>query len=277
MASGGTGTKSKIPQGNNPEEDDVERDGHQFNFGQFGNGRRNSGDDDDEYGDAAEDTAQNQNPPDWQTAFGMMQQQMNLIMAGLGLQQGGQHQGRHQQNQADLQQQGQQQVPPQQQPQPQQQVPLQQQAPQQNPGLPNIHVPPPAAAVPGAAAPAAAPVAAAAPAVPARPTPPIVQFDHVARDLYTGAVDQDGTNPVALAIDREVTDRLGIFNLDNNAKAQDYKFALSGYDHLDPIDTYDMLTGPREFDLWKEAWRDQFRRPRDQFIRRRSRSSACLR
>ena len=52
-----------------------------------------------------------------------------------------------------------------------------------------------------------------------------------------GAVDQDGTNPVALAIDREMTDRLAIFNLDNNAKAQDYKFALSGYDNLDPIDT----------------------------------------
>ena len=85
----------------------------------------------------------------------------------------------------------------------------------------------------------------------------MTQFDHVGEDLYKGAVDQDGTNPVALAIDREVTDRLAIFNLDNNAKAQDYKFALSGYDHLDPIDTYDMLTGPREFDLWKEAWRDQ--------------------
>ena len=104
MASGGTGTKSKITQGNNPEEDDVERDGRQFNFGQFGNNRRNSGDDDDEYGDAAEETAQNQNPPDWQAAFGMMQQQMNLIMAGLGLRQGGQHQGGRQQNQADLQQ-----------------------------------------------------------------------------------------------------------------------------------------------------------------------------
>ena len=236
MASGGTGTKSKIPQGNNPEEDDVERDGRQFNFGQFGNNRRNSGDDDDEYGDAAEETAQNQNPPDWQAAFGMMQQQMNLIMAGLGLQQGGQHQGGHQQNQADLQQQ------------PQQQVPLQQQAPQQ-PGLPNLNVPPPVAA-----APAAVPAVAAAPP---RPRPPVTQFDHVGEGLYTGAVDQDGTNPVALAIDREVTDRLAIFNLDNNAKAQDYKFALSGYDHLDPIDTYDMLTGPREFDLWKEAWRDQ--------------------
>ena len=32
---------------------------------------------------------------------------------------------------------------------------------------------------------------------------------------------------------------------------------LSSNDHLDPIDTYDMLTGPREFDLWKGAWRDQ--------------------
>ena len=64
-------------------------------------------------------------------------------------------------------------------------------------------------------------------------------------------------NPVALTIDRQVTHRLGIFNLDNTAKAQDFKFALSGYNHLDPIGTYDMLTGPREFDLLKEAWREQ--------------------
>ena len=70
-------------------------------------------------------------------------------------------------------------------------------------------------------------------------------------------MDQHGTNPVVLAIDCEVKERAAIYTADNNAKAQDYKFALSGYDNLDPFQVYDMTSGPREFHIWKDAWRDQ--------------------
>ena len=79
MASGG-GAKQKHPR-NNPD-DDVEKD----------NRRPSGSDDDDNFDDAADGAAQM--PSDWQTAFGVlsmqMQQQSNILMAALGLDQGGQ-------------------------------------------------------------------------------------------------------------------------------------------------------------------------------------------
>jgi len=99
--------------------------------------------------------------------------------------------------------------------------------------LPNLRVPPPKARL-----------------------PPIKDFDNVGLSYYTGAKDKDGTNPVALVIDREVLDRRAIHHADNDAKPQDYRYALGGYDHLEPVRTYCMLTSPREFDIWKDLWKD---------------------
>ncbi len=89
-----------------------------------------------------------------------------------------------------------------------------------------------------------------------RPKPPVQTFDHVGLKFYMGAKDEEGTNPVALMIDREVTARQAIHNSEPESKAQDYKYALGGYDHLEPIRTYCILTGPREFDTWKDQWKD---------------------
>ena len=90
----------------------------------------------DNYNDATEGTAQ-QVPTDWQTALGMltmqMQQRSNILMAALGLDDGGQ-----------LQQLG---LPLRQQ-QPDILQDDQQQAPQQQLGLPNLHLPAPMAAAP---------------------------------------------------------------------------------------------------------------------------------
>jgi len=57
-------------------------------------------------------------------------------------------------------------------------------------------------------------------------------------------------------IDREVTARQAIHKSDPDSKAQDYKYALGGYDHLEPIQMYCLLTSPREFDTWKDHWKD---------------------
>jgi hypothetical protein len=60
-----------------------------------------------------------------------------------------------------------------------------------------------------------------------------------------------------MAIDKAVTDRNAIATAIPGATARDFRDALITYDHLDPIKVYDMGRGPREFESWKEAWRDQ--------------------
>ena len=89
------------------------------------------------------------------------------------------------------------------------------------------------------------------------PLPPVNAFDVVGECYYTGAVDDEGTNPVALAIDREILDRRAIKMAEPGAGTMEMKFAIEGYTNLDPIKKYDMNLGPREFDVWKDAWCDQ--------------------
>jgi len=134
----------------------------------------------------------------------------------------------------------------------------------------NVNVPPPPLAGPAAAVgaagvnplgpagpgivPGALGAAPGAPGAPGAPPP----FDHVGHAFRTNAIPAaDGTNPVALAIDKEINDRHSIYLADNFAKAQDYKYALSGYDNLVHVTPYDMNSGPRDFDTWKDAWRTQ--------------------
>ena len=62
---------------------------------------------------------------------------------------------------------------------------------------------------------------------------------------------------MAMAIDKEVTERAAIDRALVNPTACDYRDALISFDHLDSIKVYDMNSGPRDFDLWKDAWRDQ--------------------
>ena len=62
---------------------------------------------------------------------------------------------------------------------------------------------------------------------------------------------------MVLAINPELKERAVIHAADNNAKAQDYKYALSVYSNLCPIQVYNITSGAREFDTWKDAWRDQ--------------------
>lgn len=114
-------------------------------------------------------------------------------------------------------------------------LPAQKKKPETRARLPDVSVPPPKTK---------------------RPKPPVQTFDHVGLKFYTGATDDDGTNPVALMIDREVTARQAIHRSDPDSKPQDYKYALGGYDHLEPIETYCLLTSPREFDTWKDHWKD---------------------
>ena len=228
MASGG-GTKKKDPKGNprrQDEEDDDEDDGgvtgDNYDF------RDNTQD--------GNDSATGQAPGTWQEAFLALTQQMAL----------------QNQQMTQLMQMQAQQLPAQAQPhapapapvQPQQGGGQPQQGPAQQPAQQPV-VPPPNVPVNVNVPP------------PGIPPPNVAPFDHVCQALWRNAVDQDGTNPVVLAIDREVKDRAAIHAADNNAKAQDYKYALSGYDNLDPIQVYDMTSGPREFDTWKDAWRDQ--------------------
>ncbi len=224
MASGG-GTIPKDPKGNPRRWDDDDDD-------EDGDGVRVRGVDDDTQDDSTTVRA----PGTWQEAFFALTQQMAL---------------QSQQMTQFMQMQAQQ--PP---AQVQQHVPAQVQAqPQQGGGQPQ-QAPAPQQVQQPAAPPANVPANVNVPPPGILP-PHVAPFDHVGAGLWTNAVDQDGTNPVALAIDREIRDRKAIFNADQNAKAQDYKFALSGYDNLDPIQVYDMTTGPREFDTWKDAWRDQ--------------------
>ena len=123
--------------------------------------------------------------------------------------------------------------------------------------------PPPLGAVPGGLAvpppPIGGPAVAAAVAGAAGgiPIPPGPQFDLVGGTFYRASVDNDGCNPVALAIDKEVMARNGIRLAIPGATARDYRDALISYDHLDPIKIYDMNSGPRDFDSWKDAWRYQ--------------------
>ena len=123
--------------------------------------------------------------------------------------------------------------------------------------------PPPLGAVPGGLAvpppPIGGPAVAAAVAGAAGgiPIPPGPQFDLVGGTFYRASVDNDGCNPVALAIDKEVMARNGIRLAIPGATARDYRDALISYNHLDPIKIYDMNSGPRDFDSWKDAWRYQ--------------------
>jgi hypothetical protein len=60
-----------------------------------------------------------------------------------------------------------------------------------------------------------------------------------------------------MAIDKEVTEREAIRRALVNPTARDFRDALISFDHLDSMKVYDMNSGPRDFDLWKDAWRDQ--------------------
>jgi hypothetical protein len=97
----------------------------------------------------------------------------------------------------------------------------------------------------------------AADGAPRVPLPPVAAYDVIGEKFYTGAVDDEGTNPVALAIDREVLDRRSIKHAEPGAGMMEIKYAIEGYTNLDPIKCYDMNLGPRHFDIWKDAWCDQ--------------------
>ena len=182
-----------------------------------------------------------QQPPDWMQAFALLQQQLQ------------------QQQQADIMAMQQQQQAdfaafqqavmaainpqPQPQPQPQQQLPQQVQGPALQAGAP-VFAPAQVAAAPA--------VAGAAPPIPVGPA-----FDLVGRTFFKDAVDDDGCNPVTMAIDNEVRARTAIHTALVNPTARDFRDALISFDHLDAMKVYDMNSGPRDFDLWKDAWRDQ--------------------
>ena len=234
MASGG-GTKKKDPKGNPRRQDEEDDDEDEGGVTEDNNDFRDNTQDGD-------DSATLRPPKTWQEAFLLQGQQMQQVQQQMAMEVQFQMQQFLQQFQA--QQLQPQQLPAQAQVQPQQGGGQPQQGPAQQPAQQPV-VPPPNVPVNVNVPP------------PGIPPPNVTPFDHVCQALWRNAVDQDGTNPVVLAIDREVKDRAAIHAADNNAKAQDYKYALSGYDNLDPIQVYDMTSGPREFDTWKDAWRDQ--------------------
>ena len=126
------------------------------------------------------------------------------------------------------------------------------------PQPPPVQPPGPALQV-GAPAFVPAPVA-AVPAAAAGPAPPVPvgpAFDLVGRTFFKDAVDDDGCNPVTMAIDKEVRERTAIEAALGNPTARDFRDALISFDHLDAMKVYDMNSGPRDVDLWKDAWRDQ--------------------
>ena len=69
--------------------------------------------------------------------------------------------------------------------------------------------------------------------------------------FYTGAADEDGCNPVAMTIHKEVQESNAINAALVNLTACDYRDALFSFDHLDTITVDDMNSRPRDFDSGK--------------------------